>query len=188
MKLVLGITGASGAPYAAAMVRWLAGPGRDAGIEAHLVFTKTGRLVWQHEVGTDPREHDLPIWGPLELTAPFASGSARFDAMAVLPCSAGSLARIANGISADLVGRAADVMLKERRRLVLCVREAPYSLVHLRNMQQVCEAGAVILPASPSFYGKPENIEALVDNVVGRVLDQLAVDNDLAHRWTGMKP
>ena len=188
MKLVLGVTGASGAPYADRMVRWLATEGRERGVETHLVFTKTGRLVWQHEVGTDPRDHDLPIWGPLDMTAPFASGSARFEAMAVVPCTAGSLARIAHGISSDLVGRAADVMLKERRRLVLCVREAPYSLVHLRNMQAVTEAGAVVLPASPNFYGKPENMDALLDSVVGRVLDQLGIDNDVTHRWKGMNP
>ena len=188
MKLVVGITGASGAPYAERLVSWLATEGRVAGVETHLVFTKTGRLVWQHEVGTDPREHDLPIWGPLDFTAPFASGSARFEAMAVVPCSAGTLGRIAHGISADLVGRAADVMLKERRKLVLCLREAPYSLVHLRNMQAVTEAGAMVLPASPSFYSKPPHLEALVDTVVGRVLDQLGVDNDVVHRWKGMNP
>jgi len=188
MKIVLGITGASGAPYAERLVRWLATEGRDRGVHTHLVFTKTGRLVWQHEVGTDPREHDLPIHGPQDMTAPFASGSARFDAMAVVPCSAGTLGRIAHGISADLVGRAADVMLKERRKLVLCLREAPYSLVHLRNMQAVTEAGAVVLPASPNFYSGPADVDALLDTVVGRVLDQLGVDNDVVERWQGMNP
>lgn len=186
MKLVLAVSGASGAPYAQRMLDFLAGPGRERGIETHLVFSKTGRLVWQHEVGTDPRDYDLPVWGALDMTAPFASGSSRFDGMAVVPCSAGSLSRIAHGASMDLVGRAADVMLKERRRLVLCLREAPYSLVHLRNMQLVTEAGALVMPASPNFYSGPESVSDLLDTVVGRVLDQLGVDNDLVQRWKGM--
>jgi len=101
----------------------------------------------------------------------------------VIPCSTGGLARIAHGVSDDLIGRAADVMLKERRRLVLVVRETPLSAIHLENMLAVTRAGAVVLPASPSFYSKPETMEALIDTVVGRVLDQLGVSNDLAPRW-----
>jgi len=120
------------------------------------------------------------------MTAPFASGSAHFDGMAVVPCSAGCMARIAQGISTDLVGRAADVMLKERRPLVICLREAPYSLVHVRNMEQLLLAGARVLPASPSFYAQPASTQDLLDTVVGRVLDQLGIANDLLKRWEGM--
>ena len=185
MKLVLGITGASGAPYAERALRFLAGPGRDAGVATDVVFSKTGRLVWNHEVGTDPRSFDLPIWGPTDMTAPFASGSARYDAMLVLPCSAGSMSRIAQCVSMDLVGRAADVMLKERRRLVLVVRETPFSLIHARNLETLLLAGAVVMPASPSFYGKPREIEDLLDTVVSRAFDQLGIENELVTRWTG---
>ena len=184
MRLVVGISGASGAPYARRLLDWLA-DNRSA-IRTELVFTKTGRLVWQHEIGTDPKAYDFPIHGPMDMAAPMASGSAGFDAMAVVPCSAGCMARIAHGISADLVGRAADVMLKERKPLVLCLRESPYSLVHVRNMAQLIEAGATVMPASPNFYSKPQGMDDLVDSVVGRVLDQLGIDNDVCQRWEGM--
>jgi 4-hydroxy-3-polyprenylbenzoate decarboxylase len=119
------------------------------------------------------------------MTAPFASGSSRFDAMVVIPCSAAGMARIAHGVSQNLVGRAADVMLKERRPLLLVVRESPYSLVHLRNMVTVTEAGAMILPASPSFYSAPKGVGELLDTVTSRVLDHLGVDHELMRRWTG---
>lgn len=186
MKLVVGVTGASGAPYAARLFRFLAGPGREAGIEASVVFTKTGRLVWQHEVGTDPSEFGLRIWPPGDMTAPFASGSARYDAMIVLPCSAGSMGRIAHGLSTDLVSRAADVMLKERRPLVLVLRETPFSLIHIRNMELVTLAGGIVMPAAPSFYSKPTSTDALLDTVVARALDRVGIDNQLVRRWSGM--
>lgn len=185
MRVVVGVTGASGAPYARRLLEVLAE--RRESVETHVVFTKTGRLVWEHEVGGDPKALGFPIWGPMDFTAPFASGSALFDGMVVLPCSAGSLGRIAHGLSADLLGRAADVMLKERRTLVLCLRELPYSLIHVRNMEQLLLAGARILPASPGFYHRPESIEDLVDSVVGRVLDQLGLEHDLLARWEGMQ-
>lgn len=184
-RIVVGVTGASGAPYAARLMAFLHDH-RDA-VETHVVFSKVARLVWREEVGTDPADLGLPVYGHGDMTAPFASGSARFDAMAVVPCSAGCLARIAHGVSTDLVGRAADVMLKERRKLVLVLRESPYSLVHLRNMTAVTEAGAVVMPASPSFYSHPSSLDALLDTVTARVLDQLGVDNDLMTRWTGLR-
>ena len=177
MKLVLGITDASGAPYAASALRFL----KQAGIHTDVVFTKTGRLVWEHEIG--PLPDGFHIWNPTDFTVPFASDSTRYDGMLVIPCSSGSLARMAHGLSIDLIGRAADVMLKERRPLVLVLREMPLSLVHLRNMTQLVEAGAVVMPASPSFYSKPATMDALVDTVVCRALDHLGVDNDLMTRW-----
>ena len=122
-------------------------------------------------------------YGLRDFRAPFASGSAGWDAMVVIPCSTGGLARIAHGISDDLVGRAADVMMKERRKLVLVVRETPLSTIHLENMLAVTRAGAVVLPAAPSFYSKPATIEAVLDTVVGRVLDQLGLPNKLMPRW-----
>ncbi len=122
-------------------------------------------------------------YGLRDFRAPFASGSAGWDAMVVIPCSTGGLARIAHGISDDLIGRAADVMLKERRKLVMVVRETPLSTIHLENMLAVTRAGAVVLPAAPSFYSKPATIEAVLDTVIGRVLDQLGLPNGLMPRW-----
>jgi 4-hydroxy-3-polyprenylbenzoate decarboxylase len=181
MRLVVGISGASGAPYAARLLAFL----KTAGVETHLVFTKMGRLVWEEEVGTDPSSYGFPTWSHGDMTAPFASGSARFDAVVVVPCSSGQLARIAHGTSSDLIGRAADVALKERKKLLLVLRESPYSLVHLRNMVAVTEAGATVLPASPSFYSHPATLEQLLDTVTARILDHLGLDNDLVTRWTG---
>jgi 4-hydroxy-3-polyprenylbenzoate decarboxylase len=187
VKLVVGISGASGAPYARRLLDFLAEHGQAHGVSADVVFTTTGKQVWAQEVGGPPR-HPFPTWSNHDFTAPFASGSAQYDAMVVIPCSSGQLARIAYGLSVDLVGRAADVMLKEKRRLVLVLRETPISLVHARAIAQVVEAGAVVMPASPSFYSGPKTIEALVDTVVARVLDRLGLPNDLMTRWTGLSP
>jgi flavin prenyltransferase len=187
MKVVVGISGASGQIYAQRLLGWLAEQGRAASVETHLVFSKYGRLVWDEEIGTDPKSYDFPIWNAHDMTAPFASGSSRFDACVVVPCSSGQLGRIAHGLSADLIGRTADVMLKERRKLVLVLREAPYSLVHLRNMTAVTEAGAVIMPASPSFYSKPATPEAVIDTVTARILDLVGLDNDRMQRWKGSR-
>ncbi len=187
MRIVLGISGASGAPYARRAMEFLAGPGRAAGVETEVVFTKTGKLVWQHEVGTDPAAFGLRIWPHGDLTAPFASGSARYDGMLIAPCSVGCASRIANGVSSDLVSRAADVMLKERRPLVAVVRETPLSLIHLRNLTQLVEAGAFVMPASPSFYSRPTTVDQVLDTVVCRALDRLGIDNDLMRRWSGLE-
>jgi 4-hydroxy-3-polyprenylbenzoate decarboxylase len=188
MKLVVGVSGASGAPYAKRLLDFLAAEGPRHGIEVDLVFSETGRQVWMQEIGAAP-SYPFPVWKPKDFAAPFSSGSARgYEAMVVVPCSAGSLSRIAYGISVDLIGRAADVMLKERRKLVLVLRETPISLVHARAMTQVIEAGAFVMPAAPSFYSQPRDIGELVDTVVARVLDRLGVPNDLMRRWEGMAP
>jgi 4-hydroxy-3-polyprenylbenzoate decarboxylase len=187
MKLVVGISGASGAPYARRLLDFLAAHGSAHDVSVDLVFTNTGRQVWKQEVGTEPR-YPWTVWKNQDFTAPFASGSALYDAMVVIPCSSGALARIAHGMSVDLLGRAADVMLKEGRRLVLVLRETPISLVHARAVVQAIEAGAVVLPASPSFYSGPRTIEALVDTLVSRVLDRLGLPNELMKRWDGIAP
>jgi 4-hydroxy-3-polyprenylbenzoate decarboxylase len=184
-RIVVGVSGASGAPYAARILGFLRDNAAALDLETHLVFTKYGRLVWADEVGTDPASYGFPVHPPGDMTAPPASGSARFEAMIVVPCSAACAGRIAHGVSADLVGRAADVMLKERKRLVLVLREAPLSLVHLKNLVLLAEAGATIVPASPSFYSAPRTIDDLVDTVTSRVLDQIDVPNELMPRWTG---
>ena len=187
MKLVVAISGASGAPYAKRFLDFLAEHGPAHGVSADLVFTQTGKQVWRQELGAEPA-YPFKIWKNQDFTAPFASGSSLYDAMVIIPCSAGALARIAYGISVDLVGRAGDVMLKERKKLVLVLRETPISLVHARAMTQVIEAGAFVMPASPSFYSGPKTVEALVDTVVARVLDRLGLPNDLMKRWEGLSP
>jgi 4-hydroxy-3-polyprenylbenzoate decarboxylase len=192
-RIVVGISGASGAPYAARLLGFLADlrDGKATGgpvPEVAVVLTKTARVVWADEIGTDPESYGFPVYNPLDMTAPFASGSARYDACVVIPCSAGMLSRIAHGTSSDLVGRCADVMLKERKKLLLVLRESPYSLVHLRNMIAVTEAGAMVMPASPSFYSRPKTLDQLLDTVTARVLDQLGIDNDLMTRWAGLRP
>ena len=204
MKLVVAVGGASGAIYAKRLLFFLAGtltgPPRppvvgSAGpspatpavvgggpLEVGLVFSSSGAEVWKHELGDVP-PYPWKRYGLRDFHAPFASGSAGWDAMVVIPWSTGGLARIAHGVSDNLIGRAADVMLKERRRLVLVVRETPLSSIHLENMLTVTRAGAVVLPAAPSFYSRPSTLEALLDTVVGRVLDQLGLPHRLMPRW-----
>jgi 4-hydroxy-3-polyprenylbenzoate decarboxylase len=187
VKIVVGVGGASGSPYAKRLLDFLAREGPAAGVSVDLVFTTTARQIWAHEIGSPP-DYPFRTWKNQDLTAPFASGSAGYDAMAIVPCSAAGLARVAYGVSSDLMGRAADVMLKERKRLVLLLRETPISLIHARAIAQAVEAGAFVMPASPSFYSQPRTIDALVDTVVSRVLDRLGIPNELMRRWDGISP
>lgn len=186
MKIVVAIGGASGSIYGKRLLDAIAsGKARAPGgtkLEVGLVFSKSGAEVWRHELGPIP-DYPFRRYELNDFRAPFASGSARWEAMAVIPCSTGGLARIAQGISEDLIGRAADVMLKERRRLVLVVRETPLSEIHLENMLRATRAGAMVMPASPSFYSAGAGVEGLLDTVVGRVLDQLGLEHDLLQRW-----
>jgi 4-hydroxy-3-polyprenylbenzoate decarboxylase len=183
MKLVLGISGASGAPYARRLLGHLRAMPPSAAPSVELVLSRTAEQVWELECGGSPRDFDLPVYEGRDYNAPFASGSARYDAMLVLPASMSCIARIAHGTSDDLLTRAADVMLKERRPLILVPREAPYSVIHLENMLSVTRAGAVVLPASPSFYGRPQSVDELIDTVLARVLDHLGVEHALIERW-----
>jgi 4-hydroxy-3-polyprenylbenzoate decarboxylase len=180
-KIVVGITGASGAPYA----RRLIGVVRERDdVEIGVCISQTAPEVWALECGGDLREAvGAPVWGMRDYKAPFASGSAGWHAMAVVPCSMGTAARIAHGISDTLLTRAADVMLKERRTLVVVPRETPLSVVHLENLATLARAGAVVLPAMPSFYGKPATLDEAVDTVVGRLLDHLGLEHALVRRW-----
>jgi 4-hydroxy-3-polyprenylbenzoate decarboxylase len=184
IKLVVAVGGASGSIYARRLLDALAATkARDPqALEVGICFSSAGAEVWNHELGAVP-DYPFTRYGLRDFRAPFASGSAGWDAMVVIPCSTGGLARIAHGISDNLIGRAADVMLKERRRLVLVVRETPLSLVHLENMIAVTRAGALVLPASPSFYSKPTDIDALLDTVVARVLDHVGLPQNLMPRW-----
>jgi len=183
MKLVVGLSGASGAPYARRLLRLLAQSDFGFPLEVSLALSRTAEQVWAHECGGSPRELGLPTYSGRDYAAPFASGSSAADAMAVVPASMSCIARIAHGISDDLLTRAADVMLKERRPLVLVPREAPYSSIHLENMLAATRAGAVIVPASPSFYGRPATLEDVLDSVLSRVLDHLGLPNALSRRW-----
>lgn len=184
-KIVVGVTGASGAPYAKRLLAYLSERAKSAGdVEIGVCLSATAAEVWSLECGGDIREEiDLPIWGMRDYKAPFASGSAGWHAMAIVPCSMGTCARIAHGISDTLLTRAADVMIKERRSLVVVPRETPLSVIHLENLTALARAGATIMPAMPSFYGKPQSTEQLLDTVVGRVLDHLGVEHDLLKRW-----
>jgi 4-hydroxy-3-polyprenylbenzoate decarboxylase len=188
-KIVIGVTGASGAPYAKRLLEYLAERAKEReDIEVGVCLSSTAPEVWSLECGGDIREAIAqPIWGARDYKAPFASGSAGWHAMAIVPCSMGTAARIAHGISETLLTRAADVMLKEKRTLVVVPRETPLSVIHLENLTALARAGATILPAMPSFYGKPQSIAQMVDGVVGRVLDHLGLEHDLSHRWGSAK-
>jgi 4-hydroxy-3-polyprenylbenzoate decarboxylase len=180
-RIVVGITGASGAPYARRLLQVL---GQRDDVEIGLCASQTASEVWALECGTDLREAvGLRVWGTRDYKAPFASGSAGWQAMAVVPCSMGTAARIAHGVSDTLLTRAADVMLKERRTLIVVPRETPLGLVHLENLVQLTRLGALVLPAMPSFYSKPATLEEAIDTVVGRILDHLGLDHSLLRRW-----
>ena len=183
-KIVLGITGASGAPYAKRLAQVLRERVRTGEVEVGVCLSSTASEVWSLECGGDIREElGLPVYGARDYRAPFASGSAGWHAMAVVPASMGTVSRIAHGTSDTLLTRAADVMLKERRTLVLVPRETPLSTLHLENLTTVSRHGALVLPAMPSFYGKTTTLEQAIDTVVGRVLDHLGIVHDLLHRW-----
>lgn len=193
-RFILALTGASGAAYGRRLLQVLT----DRGFEVHLSVSEGARQVIAHELmaemdlssresvlsallGRSPPNVEVHFYR--DLAAPIASGSFRTDGMAVVPCSMGTLGRIASGTSSTLIDRAADVCLKERRRLVLVPRETPLSQIHLENMLRVTRAGAIVLPASPGFYGKHASVSDLVDFVVGRVLDHLGVEHDLTWRY-----
>ena len=168
-KIVVGVTGASGSVYASRLLKKLTSLPK---VETALVMSDNARQVWELELGnTDYKDLKLKTYDKKDFMAPFASGSSSYDTLIVCPCSMGTLGRIAQGISNDLLTRAADVMLKERKRLILVPRETPYNLIHIRNLETVTLAGGIICPASPSFYSQPKSFEELADTVVDRLLD-----------------
>jgi len=181
-KIVIAVTGASGAIYARLLLERLhslIGQVEECGV----VFSQYACSVWEYELGNDDyNKIPFKVYSPNDFFAPFASGSAGFDTMIICPCSMGTLGRIASGAASDLITRSADVLLKERRKLICMVRESPYSLIHIRNMQTVTEAGGIICPASPSFYRKPATIEELAGTVIDRAL-QLAGFSFESYRW-----
>lgn len=183
MKLLVAISGASGALYAKRLLDGLAEARKSgADVQVTVCFSNNGRQVWQHELGAAP-VGDVREAANDDFTCAFASGSALWHAVVVVPCSVGRVGRIASGMADDLISRAADVALKERRTLILAVRETPLSLIHLENLVTVARAGAIVLPAVPSFYSKPDTVTAVVDTVVDRILDQLAIGRAQSPRW-----
>jgi 4-hydroxy-3-polyprenylbenzoate decarboxylase len=179
MKLVLAGTGASGAVYLQRLLNRI-----DPAVhEVHLVLSSYARQVIAEELGELQVPPGVHAHGDKSMNVPFVSGSARFDAMVVIPCSMGTLGRIASGVSDTVILRAADVFLKERRRLILVPRETPWNLIHARNVVTLIEAGAIVMPAAPGFYHHPHTIDDLVNFVVARVLDHLGIPQQLAPRW-----
>lgn len=181
-KVVVAITGASGSIYAKVLMDKLLSC-RSQWSHVGVVMSDNARDVWEYELGNrDYDQYPFDFYGKNDFFAPFASGSAGYDTMIVSPCSMGTMARIAQGISSDLTTRTADVMLKERRKLILITRETPLNLIHIRNMAAITEAGGIICPASPSFYSLPADFEALVATVIDRVLHLADIELE-SYRW-----
>ncbi|MCO6499143.1 MAG: UbiX family flavin prenyltransferase [Vicingus serpentipes] len=193
-KIIVAITGASGSIYAKLLLDMLSTlrnsdpdsyRDRNQGdnLEIGVVLSDNAKIVWEHELGTKSyKDYPFTFYAKNDFNAPFASGSAKYDTMVVVPCSMGTLGRIANGISNDLLTRAADVVLKERRKLILVARETPYNLIHIHNMELVTQAGGIICPATPSFYSQPTTVEEVAKTVVDRVIDLMGLEND-TYRW-----
>ncbi len=181
-KIAIAITGASGSVYAKVLLDKLVQL-KDQYEEVSIVMSKNAKEIWQTELGNENyNNYPFRYFDKYDFSAPFASGSAKYNTLIVVPCSMGTLGRIATGVSDDLVTRAADVILKERRRLILMVRDTPYSLIHIKNMETVTLAGGIICPATPSFYSKPTTIEEVAATVVDRLLDLAGLDVS-SFRW-----
>lgn len=194
-KLIIGITGASGACYTAGLIRFLSARGDNI----QIIFSEPAKIVWQEELKVVLRSagsiqqaliEELGIDGKHvtvlennDFTAPICSGSQSSAAMVVIPCSMGTLGRIATGVSQNLIERAADVVLKEGKKLILVPRETPLNRIHLKNMLQINEAGGIILPAMPAFYHHPKGLDGIIDFIIGKVLDQLEISHNLYRRW-----
>lgn len=181
-KIIIAITGASGSIYAKVLLDKLfliKSQWSDLGI----IITDNAKIVWKTELEeNDYDKYDTKYYDKNDFMAPFASGSGNYNTMVIVPCSMGTIGRIASGISNDLISRAADVILKERRKLICVVRETPYSLVHIKNMEIITQAGGIICPATPSFYSKPKTIEEVVATVVDRIIDLAGLKID-TFRW-----
>lgn len=181
-KIIVAITGASGAIYAKLLLDNLLKLS-DQIEKVAVVMSDNAKEVWRTELGNDDHVHyPYTFYQKMDFNAPFASGSAKYDTMIIVPCSMGTLGRIANGISNDLISRAADVILKERRKLIAVARDTPFSLIHINNLKTITEAGGIICPAIPSFYSLPKTIEELAQTVVDRVIDLAGLEKE-SFRW-----
>ena len=182
--ILVAITGATGAIYGLRLLEVLA----EKGVETHLLISPWGEktIALETEVSLEEiRKRARKCYAVHDLSAPISSGSFLLEGMVIIPCSMRTLAGIVHGVSENLILRAADVMLKERRKLILVPRESPLSLIHLRNLTAAAEAGAMILPPMPAFYHRPKSLQDLVDHLVGKVLDLLGIENSLFPRWMG---
>ena len=181
-KIVVGIGGSSGSIYAKVLLDRL----KDLQEQTEavgVVMTENAKFNWKYELGNeDYKNHPFSFYEKSDFMAPFASGSAKYGSMIICPCSMGLMGRVAHGISNDLITRAADVILKERRKLIMVIRETPFSLIHINNMKTITEAGGIICPAIPSFYSQPKNMEEVVATVVDRALDLAGLEVD-TYRW-----
>lgn len=183
-KILLAITGASGALYAKLLLDKLTSL-QHQWQELSVVMSNNAKDIWKTEIGDESyNNYPARYFDKYDFNAPFASGSAKYNIMIVAPCSMGTLGRIATGISDDVITRAADVILKERRKLILVLRDTPYNLIHIQNMEKLTLAGGIICPATPSFYSKPTTIEAVAATVVDRILDLAGLEID-SFRWGG---
>ncbi len=181
-RVVVCVTGASGSIYASSLLERLVTL-KDQWSELAMVMTVNAKEVWQTELENENwKNYPVKLYSTTDFSAPFASGSGQYDTQIIIPCSMGTLGRIATGVSSDLITRAADVILKERRKLICVVRDTPYNLIHIRNMETVTLAGGIICPATPSFYSKPATIEAVAATVTDRVLDLAGFDIS-TYRW-----
>jgi 4-hydroxy-3-polyprenylbenzoate decarboxylase len=181
-KIAIAITGASGSIYAKLLLEKLEEL-KDQMTELSIILSDNAKYVWQTEIGNnDYDKFSGRYFSMKDFRAPFASGSAQYDALVIIPCSMGTLGRIAGGISNDLITRGADVMLKERKKLICVIRDTPYNLIHIRNMETVTLAGGIICPASPSFYSNPKTIEEAAQTVVNRVIDLIGLSSS-SFRW-----
>ena len=175
-KIAVAITGASGSIYAECLLKKLFVL-KEQWTDLAIVMTENAKEVWKTELANDSwKNFPFKLYSTSDFSAPFASGSGQYDTMIIIPCSMGTIGRIASGVSNDLITRAADVVLKERRKLICVVRETPYNLIHIRNMETVSLAGGIICPATPSFYSQPKTIEEVAATVVDRVLDLAGID------------
>jgi 4-hydroxy-3-polyprenylbenzoate decarboxylase len=181
-KIILAITGASGSIYTYKLLEILQNL-KDPPQEIAVIFSENAKSIWEYEIGKKYEESkSAKVYNNNDLFVPFASGSSDYDTMIICPASMGILGRIANGTSDNLIARAADVMLKERRKLIIVPRETPYNLIHIKNMETLTLAGAIICPATPSFYSKPETINDLVMTVVERIISIAGFESD-TYRW-----
>lgn len=181
-KIIIAITGASGAIYAKVLLDNILKLS-DQIDKVGVVMSDNAKEVWRFELGNDDYNlYPFTFYSKMDFNAPFASGSAKYEIMIIAPCSMGTLGRIANGISNDLITRAADVILKERRKLIAVVRDTPFNLIHINNMKVVTEAGGIICPANPSFYSLPKTIEEVAQTVVSRIIDLAGLEQE-SYRW-----
>ncbi len=183
MKIIIAVTGASGSIYAENLIEKLIFSEKEID-QIAIIYSSNAKIIWEQELGTKwPKHNKITYYDKIDFTAPFASGSSNWDAMIILPASMGSIGRIANGISDDLITRTADVILKEEQKLIICPREMPFNQIHLKNLLKLQQAGASIFPTSPSFYSNPQNIKELISTVTSRIIDHLKIHQNNTFRW-----